>query len=144
MLNKPSSLTYSLLGSPLTLARSLTKALYLLFIAALVAALANMPTPPMARAATAVDDTATTTPNTPVTINVLANDIDDLDAVFANYFSQRNRVCLGNGAGSFIGCADVSTNTQQTMNVSPGDVNNDGNLDAVFGNLGSVHRVCLG
>jgi hypothetical protein len=37
----------------------------------------------------------------------LANDIDDLDAVFANYIGQQNRVCLGNGDGTFAACTQV-------------------------------------
>lgn len=40
----------------------------------------------------------------------------DLDAVFGNY-AQRNRACLGNGAGGFT-CIDVSTDTNSTYAVA--------------------------
>jgi putative cell wall-binding protein len=65
----------------------------------------------------------------------------DLDAVFAN--GQNNRVCLGNGLGGFT-CSDVSTDTNASSNVAVGDVNRDGDPDAVFANGGQRNRVCLG
>jgi predicted nucleotidyltransferase len=68
---------------------------------------------------------------------VALGDVDgdgDLDAVLANSL-ERNRVCLGDGNGSFV-CSDVSTNTHNTAAVALGDVDDDGNLDAVFTNSG--------
>ncbi len=69
----------------------------------------------------------------------------DLDAVFANdEFSggQQNRVCLGDGAGSFT-CSDLSSDANDTFGVALGDVDGDGDFDAVFANFGR-NRVCLG
>ena len=66
---------------------------------------------------------------------------NDLDAVFAN-FNAPNRVCLGNGSGGSPSCADASDHSF-TESVALGFVNDDGELDAVFGNTGE-NRVCLG
>ena len=66
-----------------------------------------------------------------------------LDAVFSN-FAQANRVCLGNGLGSFT-CSDVSPDTNDSGDVALGLVNGDAFLDAVFSNsLNQANRVCLG
>ncbi len=75
----------------------------------------------------------------------------NLDAVFADhggYDGERNRVCLGNGAGGFT-CSDISTDSENTLDVALGDVNGDGDLDAVFAERGVYsggprNRVCLG
>jgi len=70
-----------------------------------------------------------------------------LDAVFANN-GQRNRVCLGNGDGTFgtpgNECSDVSTDTNNGRDVALGFVDADATLDAVFANTGQRNRVCLG
>ncbi|MFB0536122.1 MAG: FG-GAP-like repeat-containing protein, partial [Anaerolineae bacterium] len=75
----------------------------------------------------------------------LVNGDGNLDAVFANagLANQENRVCLGNGSGGFT-CSDVSSDTNSSIDVALGYVNGDGNLDAVFANLGQRNRVCLG
>jgi hypothetical protein len=65
-----------------------------------------------------------------------------VDAVFANS-AQRNRVCLGDGAGGFA-CSDVSADTNQSLNVALGFVDGDSTLDAVFANFNQRNRVCLG
>jgi hypothetical protein len=75
----------------------------------------------------------------------------DLDAVFANYGSAftgaRNTVCLGDGTGAF-GCSDVSSISDSSLDVQLGDVNHDGDLDAVFSshpnNSYEHSTVCLG
>ena len=41
----------------------------------------------------------------------------NLDAVFANV-GQRNRVCLGAGAGGFTSCSDVSTDSNSSFGVA--------------------------
>ncbi len=66
-----------------------------------------------------------------------------LDAVFANG-DRVNRVCLGDGTGSFNNCSDVSADTNRSERVALGLVNGDAFLDAVFANGGRVNRVCLG
>ncbi len=66
----------------------------------------------------------------------------NVDAVFANS-AQRNRVCLGDGAGGFA-CSDVSADTNQSLNVALGFVDGDSTLDAVFANFNQRNRVCLG
>ena len=70
------------------------------------------------------------------------NEDGDLDAVFANP-SQKNRVCLGDGDGSFF-CGNAGSNTAATRGVALGDIDDDGHLDAVFANSGQLNRVCLG
>lgn len=93
-------------------------------------------------AAQAVDDTAATQINTPVTIPVLANDLDSLDLVFAN--DGQNRVCLGNGSGTFT-CSAVSADIANSGKGALGDLNANGILDVVFANrYGQPNRVCLG
>ena len=64
----------------------------------------------------------------------------NLDVIFASDGS--NRVCLGDGSGSFA-CSDVSDDSQVSSDVAVGDVNGDGSLDAVFANS-HLNRVCLG
>jgi len=71
-----------------------------------------------------------------------------LDAVFANFglggFQQLNRVCLGDGAGGFTSCSDVSPHNTRSEDVALGDVNGDTYLDAVFANEGQRNQLCLG
>lgn len=76
------------------------------------------------------------------------NGDENADVVFANSSNQLNRVCLGDGTG-LLNCDDVDTDRHQSLDVVLGDVNNDGNIDSVFANSGSVgppqtNRVCLG
>jgi hypothetical protein len=71
------------------------------------------------------------------------------DAIFANgevsgEFGELNRVCLGDGSGSFE-CRDVSPDPDRASGVALGDVNADGFLDAVIAAHSSTrNRVCLG
>ncbi len=72
-----------------------------------------------------------------------------LDAVFANGPTlEANRVCLGNGDGTFgtpgNECTDVSGDTNDSLGVALGFVDGDTTLDAVFANVGGSNRVCLG
>jgi hypothetical protein len=79
------------------------------------------------------------------------NDDDHPDVVFARG-GVTNRVCLGRGDGTFRDCADVGSETEDSLAVALGDVNGDGKLDAVFANVERIpaadpptrNRVCLG
>lgn len=65
------------------------------------------------------------------------------DFVFANHTTNTSRVCLENGLSGVV-CADVSGDPPDSSAVALGDVNEDGNLDAVFANISSKNRVCFG
>ncbi|MBI3769264.1 MAG: VCBS repeat-containing protein [Deltaproteobacteria bacterium] len=67
-----------------------------------------------------------------------------LDAVFGHTAGQPNRVCLGNGAGNFSGCANLSGDTTPTNGVALGDVNGDGKLDVLLARSLATKLVCLG
>lgn len=61
----------------------------------------------------------------------------NLDAVFSGGggsvdFPQRNSVCLGDGAGGFTACNPTGTTRSHVV---LGDVNGDGNLDALYSGL---------
>ena len=60
-----------------------------------------------------------------------------------HYFSAPNEVCLGNGAGGFV-CSEMNGGARSSIDVGLGDVNGDGNLDAVFANSDGTNQVCLG
>ncbi len=73
-----------------------------------------------------------------------------LDAIFGNTGSfvpdeRRNRVCLGNGDGTFTPCTNVSLDDNYSNDVELGLLDDDPHLDAVFANtLNGRNRVCLG
>ena len=63
------------------------------------------------------------------------------DLIFANS-GNPNRVCVGNRTGGFT-CSDDSAGTATSYGMAVGDVNGDGETDAVYANwIGS--EVCLG
>jgi hypothetical protein len=70
------------------------------------------------------------------------NKLTFVDALFANLSGQLDRFCNNDGVGSFV-CSDVPASTN-AFGVAVGDINKDGNLDAVFANFGQTNRVCLG
>ena len=63
--------------------------------------------------------------------------------VFANRNSQHNQVCLGDHEGKTFSCSDVSRDSFNTSDVTLGDLNADGQIDAVFANSFQRNRVCL-
>ena len=74
-----------------------------------------------------------------------------VDAVFANLEPvpgsnppHYNSACLGDGTGRFD-CRPINMDLRRSAAVALGDVNHDGNLDAVFANHNqSPNDVCLG
>ena len=75
---------------------------------------------------------------------VADSDGDDwMDCIVAND-GEQNRVYYGNGAGGFKGAGAIGTNTKMTLGMVTGDLNNDGNLDAVAANFGSGVEATLG
>ena len=93
-------------------------------------------------------------PNAEDTFGIALGDVNHdgkLDAVLANVERmpdranpQHNRVCLGDGAGHFD-CHDVSTGSYRSTAVALGDLDRDGNLDAVFANTNQgSSQACFG
>jgi len=87
------------------------------------------------------------------TLGVALGDVNHdgkLDVVLANVErlpnenSQHNRVCLGNGMGTFD-CHEIDAVSHRSVAVALGDLDRDGNLDAVFAstNQGSA-LACFG
>jgi hypothetical protein len=98
---------------------------------------------PVVQAAITQDDTATTLPNTPVTIDVLANDTDNHPDVFFTDYSGKNQVCLGNGK-DFYACTDMGHDVSSSTKVALGDMDKDGHLDAVIANYQAQNQLCFG
>jgi len=66
-----------------------------------------------------------------------------MDIITGNNGGQ-NRVYYGNGAGGTKGAGAIGYSEKSTLVLLAGDLNNDGNLDAIAGNLGSGMEVTLG
>ncbi len=97
---------------------------------------------------------AAISPNSDDTFGIALGDVNHdgkLDAVLANVERmpdrdnpQHNRVCLGDGAGRFD-CHDVGTASYRSAAVALGDLDRDGNLDAVFANTNQqASQACFG
>ncbi|MDY6994047.1 MAG: VCBS repeat-containing protein, partial [Pseudomonadota bacterium] len=96
------------------------------------------------QAAQAIDDEVTMSyGDEAVTIEVLANDSDHLDAVFAN--NGRNRICWGNGQDGFFACGDLDEHAFKSWDIALEDINQDGQLDAIIANGDDqANQLCLG
>jgi len=82
------------------------------------------------------------------TLSITLGDVDgdgDLDLVVGNA-TQTNRLYLNNGsADPFSGVAgsDISSDVHDTLSIALGDVDGDGDLDVVVGNVGQANRLYL-
>ena len=66
-----------------------------------------------------------------------------LDCIVGND-GEQNRVYYGDGTGGFKGAGAIGTAMKMTFGVVTGDLNNDGNLDAIAANFGHGTEVTLG
>jgi hypothetical protein len=78
---------------------------------------------------------------------VAVGDIDrdgDQDLVLANRDGQANQILLNDGALGFAEVRTFGTGSDETRSVTLADLNGDGGLDIVAGNIGEANAVYLG
>ena len=67
------------------------------------------------------------------------------DAIFANSLSLlNNEVCLAFLDGLFQSCQPILQGRGGTSEIALADLNNDGNLDAIFGQFSTESYICMG
>ncbi|MDY6993785.1 MAG: choice-of-anchor D domain-containing protein, partial [Pseudomonadota bacterium] len=98
---------------------------------------------PLAQAIIAYDDRVTTSPNAPVTIPILANDIDNrFMIVFATGDAFNNQFCSTDEHAE-LKCHPLGFAANSSYQVALGDMNQDGLLDVVLANYELPNQICL-
>ena len=84
------------------------------------------------------------------TLNLALGDVDndgDIDVLATNYSGydslQTSKMCLNNGDGTFANGYNVGPAESYTSAIQLGDVDNDGDLDAVIGNFAHRNKLYL-
>jgi hypothetical protein len=82
--------------------------------------------------------------NTSRAVKVADFNNDNLDDIIYGNAGQANKICLSDGDRTFT-CQNVSAETRDTRDLEVGDLNADGNMDFVSGNMSTDRtEICLG
>jgi len=97
---------------------------------------------PYTQAIIAHDDSVTTSPNMPVTIPILANDIDNHFIIVLATGDAFNQVCSPNEDHE-LECQPLGFASNSSYQVALADINQDGLLDVVLANYDLPNQICL-